>query len=277
MVAIAVILFVASGIVPVMADTEIPWTGGYHQIYLAPTNGIRFNATGNGTYYFKLSGGGLNALHISNDPKNITKGQFTTTSATSGTFWITDTGGRGYHDDALLLIAVNGTTPLTTRNFTVHITSSGYNWTPTGDGLLPPEGVPVYNASALNNVAFSTGNFLLNSSTPIDTYWRPSTQSTFPVFYNEYMNFNPNNFRFILVDLKVGVIGTGNTGNSTYAQNLTDWGAANVTYSITRPTGSFVAFAAYSYTNQSNQGQGVSWTTDSLGSSGYPSGWLVTS
>ncbi|MCX6690914.1 MAG: hypothetical protein NTW33_02375, partial [Methanoregula sp.] len=77
-----------------------------------------------GYYFFKfdqVGGGGLNALHIassSTNPPNY--GQVTTTTSQSGTFYITETGGRGYQDEAILLVAVKGNIP---GNYAIHIKS----------------------------------------------------------------------------------------------------------------------------------------------------------
>ncbi len=274
MAVIAVILFVAIAVLPVAAAT-LP---GYRHIFIKPENGIRFDKIGNETYYFKLEGAGTNALHITNDPRNATSGQITTTTSTNGTFWLSDTGGRGFDDDAILLIAVNGTPG---SNFHIHITSSGYNWTPTGViNQIPDIGAIAYNASAVNNAEFDTGNYLDDGNDPSEEIiqaWKPSTSSDYPIFSGEDVsNSGLNDFRLIPVDLKVGIIGTGT--NVSYYSSLTDWGAAKVDYSIEDLGSAFVVFNGYAYTNQSNQGQGVSWTNkvNAYGqSSSGASGWLV--
>jgi hypothetical protein len=56
---------------------------------------------------FGKSGGGLNSLHITTDPRNL-YGNITKTSSQSGTFYVDFTGGR-VQDDFILLVAVNGT------------------------------------------------------------------------------------------------------------------------------------------------------------------------
>jgi len=274
MAAVALLLFVAIAVIPVAASV---WPN-YQQIYVKPENGIRFDKVGNGTYYFKLTGGGLNALHISNDPINATFGQVTTTTSTTGHFWMTDTGGRGFDDDAILLVGVNGT-PDTA--FKVHITSSGYTWAPTGVvNQLPAIGDISYTTSAVNNAQFTTTNFTEFSGSDVNTYWRPSTSSYYPVVSGEKMTDSLNDFKFIPIDLKVGIIGTN--ANSTYNGSLTDHGAARIDYVIEgMPLDGIVAFNAYAWCNQSNQLQGVSWTnavnksTDGPGSNTY-SGWAVT-
>jgi hypothetical protein len=70
--------------------------------------GAAFNDYGNNTYYlrFEKDGGGLNALHITVDPRNL-NGNVTTTTQTTGTFFVDSTGSKA-QDDFVLLVAVNG-------------------------------------------------------------------------------------------------------------------------------------------------------------------------
>ena len=79
-----------------------------------------------GTYYVGLtkSGGGLNALHISSTTGVANTVINTTSPSSSGTFLITDTGGQGYFDDIILMVAVTGTV---SNAFSISLVSSGYN------------------------------------------------------------------------------------------------------------------------------------------------------
>lgn len=83
----------------------------FDNIFVKVSNkdGAAFNDFGNNTYFMKFSssGGGLNSLHITTDPKNL-DGNVTTASNTNGTFYVDYTGGRA-QDDFVLLVAVNGT------------------------------------------------------------------------------------------------------------------------------------------------------------------------
>jgi hypothetical protein len=103
---------------------------GYNQIYFTVSNdeGAKYNAHQNNTYYIAFAGPGRgqNANHITADVA-APYGQVTTTGNLSGVFYITDTGGSGYGDNEILMVAVNGTIP---DNSKLHIRSSGYNWTP---------------------------------------------------------------------------------------------------------------------------------------------------
>ena len=62
-------------------------------------------------------------------------------------------------------------------------------------------------------------------------------------------------FNLMFIDLKAGVIGTS-TPNYTYLENN---GMVKVDYTIYNPPG-FLAFNVYGWCNESNQGQGISWT-----------------
>ncbi len=92
-------------------------------IYVKVSNkeGAAFNDFGNNTYFMKFDkdGGGLNSLHLTTDPRNPS-GNVTTTSNTSGTFYVDFTGGR-VQDDLVLLVAVNGTID---HNFKLNLKSS---------------------------------------------------------------------------------------------------------------------------------------------------------
>src|SRR6266851_7213967 len=107
-------------------------------IYIKVSNddGAIYGSGPDDTYYINAPGGGLNQLHITTDssPAGVS-GQVTTqsisTSSTSGTFWITTTGGRGYNDDLILLFSLVG--PVS-DDFNLKIKSSGYQWTPSTAG-----------------------------------------------------------------------------------------------------------------------------------------------
>jgi len=195
----------------------------------------------NKAYYGKFDGGGLNALHITNTLSNRL-GQNTTinttTGSASGTFYITDTGGKGYDDDIILLVSVkpdaSGNIPST---LSLNVTATG---------PVFPQGQP---ASAVTTtqptVTMGPGNFHFNK---LGYKPAPGTGFTVPLYYNyttqEYQGY---------IDLKVGQVGS--------TQDVT------VNYSVSGMT-THMTFNAYAWMKTSNQGQGVSWTNDTA-SSGY--------
>jgi hypothetical protein len=255
MVAVA-LMMLAITVAPAAALTTLP----YKNCFISVENdaGVRFNldgATYNGpdkTYYMKFGGGGLNALHITDSP-SLPYGQVTSSTSSSGTFYVSDTGGRGYDDDIILMFATNSSD----NDFTLAINSSGYQWTPTGDGSIPVlNPVNDYVAGALSDT-FTNANFTYGYQIN-----KPSSVMVYPIFYGQNMSDTNNTFRFMFIDLNVGALGV----NSSFEGN----GMAKVDYTLSNFNG-FCAFNAYAWCNQSNQGQGISWTNRvaDAGSSGY--------
>ena len=73
----------------------------------------------------------------------------------------------------------------------------------------------------------------------------------------------------MFIDLFAGILG----GNTTYTSTLEHRGTVKIEYTIYNPP-KFLVFDAYAYCNQSNQGQGVSWT-NRVADAGV-SGWTVS-
>ena len=245
----ATLLMVSAIVLPATADDVFD---DNHHIFIEMTNGAKFDVYNNGTYYFKFDGGGLNALHITNNTA-LPYGQVTDTTVATGTFYISDTGGRGFFDDAILMIAVNDTDNIP-AGFTVHINASGFNWTPTGGtNQTPPD---VYNdvsyVPGAVNENFTSANFTV----PGSQIWKPYTNSDYPIFYGEDMEEQGEDpFNLMFIDLKAGLIGTS-TPDYTYLEHN---GMVKVDYTIYNPP-KFLVFNVYGWCNESDQGQGVSWT-----------------
>jgi len=240
---------------------------GYTGIYVRPSNanGILWNANGNGTYYINPNGGGINAVHITTDPA-VNAGQVTVTPNTAGTFYLTDSGGRGYQDEAVLLLAVNGTIP---DDFSVHIKTSGYTWTPNAkNNTAPPIGTEVYRATALDET-FTKSDFLYGPQT-----WRPQgNNAAYPIYYGEDMSDTADNqYHIMFIDTRAGLLGSGtNGGASRDVSTLTNRGAVRVDYNF-NDLQTYASFNLYAWNNATTQGQGMGWTnalTGSNTSSGY--------
>ncbi len=249
------------GLFPVAAE---PVLSDYQNTYIPVTNGARFDFIGDDYYYFRLLGGGLNAMHITNDPWNAPFGQVNHGDATD-TFWVSDTGGRGFNDDILLLAAVNGTPG---PNFTLKINSSGYTWPLTYNAALPAKEDVSYGVGI--NGSFTASNFLEDGSA-IDyaQIWKPCTSSNYPIYYGQNMGDTSKTFNLMFIDLKVGNLGTN--VNQTYNMTLTDRGATRVDYTVSDLGSAKLAFNTYGWCNWSNQEQGVSWTNALTGTG--PSSW----
>jgi len=204
----------------------------------------------NGTYYIKADGGGLNQLHITTDPSN-TGGQVTaiqvTSTNSSGVFYISTTGGRGYNDEIILLASVKG--PIS-DNFSLQIISSGYNWTVTG-------GYPTvlnYITGAVNET-FNVNDFLYGPHV-----YKPGPGGlgvwSLPLYAGQNTS-DPSTAEYLMfIDLYVG-----NINNAAI-----DHGDAKIEFNVTG-LNSILAFNAYAWCGGSNQGQGISWTNNAA--SGY--------
>jgi hypothetical protein len=244
------------------ASTPLP---NHSNIYVkcANTEGISFDPGNNGGYYIQAlasSGGGFNAIHITTDP-SISMGQATVSTNQSGTFYAMDTGGRGYQDDVILMLAVNGTIP---ADFQVHIHASGYSWTPSGVvNAAPAPGTMTYKPSSLDET-FTADQFIYG---PQD--WKPAGgDANYPIFVGEDMNNSGNMFQIMFIDTHVGLVGT----NYPYGgdkQFISD-GAVKVDYTFT-DLPSFAAFNIYAWNWATTQGQGMLWTNRILLPSGASS------
>lgn len=258
----AAVMVVSTVVLPVAALYGDPLPD-YRHIWVPMTNGARFNESG-GAYYFELDGGGLNALHITNSSE-LPYGQVNHGNTTSGTFYITDTGGRGYDDDIILMLAVNGTIP---QDFNLHLESDGYVWTPTADGSIPDE---VYISDKHRNNVIDN-DFGIANFTDYYQIWKPSTSSNYRIYNSQDMGDTARKFSLMFIDLKAGALGLNTT--TGYSGDLVDNGAVRVDYTFTNLGSLPAAFNAYAWCNQSNQGeQTVSWTNKLDGTSSGTSGW----
>jgi len=210
------------------------------------------------TKYFKFEGGGINALHITTDPTDA-YGQVTT-GEQSGVFYLSETGGRGFFDDMILMIAVNGTIP---DNFAVHIRASGYRWTPTPVLNQPPAADAIDYVSGSYEGTITKNDFVYRPQT-----WKPAGNNApgnYPIYEGQDMSDTGNTFHMVFVDLNAGII-----GENSMIPDMIDSGAMKIEYEFEN-LDTFAAFNSYGWCNQSNQGQGISWTNrvSDTGSSGY--------
>ncbi len=227
-------------------------------------NGAKYNFDGayfggpDGSYYIKADGGGLNEMHITTDNGNAF-GQYnsfdTKKSATSGTFYITNTGGRGYDDDIILLVSVSGQPA---NDFSVKVKSSGYSWTPASVANIT---LTDYSYTGGMEETFTKDDFKYGPH-----MFKPGPGAlgawSLPLYQQSELANAPEDSYFIFIDLFAGNI--KNFGG------LIDDGAVRVDFEMTGMY-STAAFNAYGWCLAANQGQGISWTnrTEGSGSSGY--------
>lgn len=260
-------LLVLEAIVPACAAAPLDRP---REIFIEPANGVKYDMDGatyggpGGMYYIKAGGGGLNQLHFTTDPGNR-DGQVTANDAQSGTFWITTTGGRGFNDDIILLVSVKGPIP---DDFSVHIRSSGYTWTPAPPGAYNPPQLNIstveYGSGAVD-ATFGRSDFRYGPQT-----WKPGPGDPFipsiPLYSGQNIN-DPETAEYLMfVDLRAG-----NIDSRVYpGWSSVDGGSTKVEYSFTGLT-THATFNGYAWTSAANQGQGISWTNrmDGGGASGY--------
>jgi hypothetical protein len=254
------LVILSAGILPA---TAAPLTSNRHIfINVANDAGVKFDLDGvkyggpSNTYYIKADGGGLNELHITNDA-NDAYGQVTTTSNQSGVFYISNTGGRGFDNDIILLVAVQEPVP---DDFSVTIKSSGYTWTPAPSGAytpLPPTDY-IYVPAGVSET-FSKPDFIYGPQN-----WKPGPGAlgalTLPIFNGEDMADTSNQFRLMFVDLNAGNM----YPNKFPGVTLEDNGAVKVEYSFTN-LHTFASFNGYGWCSAANQNQGISWTNPTRG------------
>lgn len=250
--------------ISVLESSVLP---NYNDIYIQTANdeGILYNIFGNDTYLIRFEGAGrgLNAVHISTD-YSTKYGQITTTTNQSGVFYITDTGGKRYEDNVILMLAVNGTIP---DDFAIHIQSSGYSWIPNViPNTAPDISSVIYNAIGINET-FTKADFIYGPQ-----IWKPTGDENYPIFNGQNMDDTNNTFWIMFIDTHVGVLGNG-------FDSLINQGATKIEYSISN-LNSVAVFNVYCYCNQTNNGNNmIAWsnrvlTNNSTGSN--PSGYLVT-
>ncbi|ADN35976.1 PKD domain containing protein [Methanolacinia petrolearia DSM 11571] len=221
-------------------------------LYVANDEGVKYNiengvtneAKGyqdyvfvNNTYFmlYTESVGGVNALHVSNDP-SVKYGQVTKTTNGSGEFWITHTGGQPNMHDGVLLLAVNGTIP---DDFSVHIRSSGYDFEPPmASGLNDNNIGPLTYVKGAVNQTFTREDFIYGPQN-----WRPHRFGAYNVFQGQDMSDTSNTFELMFIDLDVGC-----------TQTVSD-GYIKVEYEFNNLT-TFAVFNAYGWYNASNHGTG---------------------
>lgn len=236
----------------------------YNNIFITVVNdaGAKYNAFGNHTYNIRFEGidRGLNALHISTDPA-VNFGQVTMTNNQTGTFFATDSGGKGYEDEIILMVAVNGTIP---DDFILRVSADGYTWTPNPERNRPPAlDTVTYQAVALDET-FTRDDFRYGPQ-----IWKPTgNEADYPVYAGQDMTDTGNTFQLMFVDLNAGVLRPD--------ASLINQGAVRINYSF-QHLSSFAAFNVYAYCKNSNNGDDMVAWTNALAAPKALSGYSVIS
>lgn len=212
---------------------------------------IFFPQTGGGNG----SGGGNNALQMSDNNGTNHTGSIIQ-SGLNGTFFIGDTGTRGWFDNVILMVAVN---KAINENFSINIVASGYQWDSVPADEYPDPG-DLYYVVGLNDT-FTSSDFLYHST------FKPASSPNTPIYngQNTTSGKYENTFSIMFIDLNVGNLGQ-NYINQYPPNTFTDNGKIRLNYSISGlPEGSIVAFNVYGYVNQpsgSANNTGVQWTNN---------------
>jgi hypothetical protein len=244
-------------------------------IRVANDAGALYGSGPSDTYFINAPGGGLNQLHITTDGSAAgVAGQVTSLStvpgSTSGGFFVSTTGGRGYNDDIILGISLQG--PIS-DSFSISVRSSGYQWTASSAGVVNP----LYNASALNET-FNTADFIYGPNTA-----KPGPGSGFvlPFYSGQNINDPATAQMLMFVDLNVG---------NTNLRSQIDSGNAKVEFDVSGLlAGDILSFNAYAWAFSANVADSsINWTNnlstnpDAPGQSGFsisavpePSTWAM--
>ncbi|WOF15312.1 PGF-pre-PGF domain-containing protein [Methanoplanus sp. FWC-SCC4] len=201
-------------------------------------NGARYDKYGNDTYFMQF-GGGLNAMKITDVSDDATP-KIIKTNSTTGTFYLTDTGGQGRKDNAILLLAVNGTIP---DDFEVEITATGYRWTEADVSNRTFVG-------AAYTETFDKDDFLY---TPQG--WRPPKVKNIALYSGQDIN-TENDYKLMFIDLYTGIVGFNNDD--------INHGMLKVDYSFNKLE-TFATFNIYGWLASSNQAPGIiGWANNGL-------------
>jgi hypothetical protein len=222
------------------------------------------------TYFLKADGGGLNEMHIASS-SSLAFGDITNltsqTTSPSGSFYITNTGGRGFDDNLIVLLSVTGTV---SNSFSANIKSSGYSWS------IPPGGT--YQPTTPTDAEYVSG--INETFTKADFQYGPQTMKpgpgalglwSLPFYYGQDVSDSSTASYLMFIDLYVGNIKDGGL------PFMDEHGAAKVEFSLSGLTpGSTVAFNAYGWCSAANQGEGISWTNRTNGTDFSSSSYSIT-
>ncbi|MFA6364562.1 MAG: PKD domain-containing protein, partial [Methanoregula sp.] len=244
------------GYITLVSPAPISYNGA--SIYVSNHEGVKYDFQGTqsthtpNTYDFSFGTGGTTPLSITADPSN--SGQVTRTINNSGTFWLSFNGGLAQPTmhEGILMLAVNGTIP---DDFSLHIRSSGYNWTQdTAGNLYENSASPTdarYVEGALDET-FNKSDFLYGPQN-----WKPCSSSGYPIYGGENQSDPTNQFQIMFIDLRAGALKLTGIDN----------GDIKVEYSFNNLT-SFAVFNSYGWFSKSNHGTGIIMTND-VGNYGY--------
>lgn len=234
-------------------------------VQVANDAGARYGTGANDSYWLNAPGGGLNQLHIADTgAAGGVFGQVTTrsisSSSTTGSFWVTTTGGRGYNDDLILAFSITGPVD---NSFSLTLKSSGYQWD--ASSALPAS-LP-YVSGALNET-FTKADLRYGPHTAKPG---PGNAWVLPFWSGQNINDASTAQQLMFIDLNVG---------NTSDRSATDSGSARVDFEITGLYNTHASFNVYAWALNANVADGsINWTnrlSTNLGEAGQ-SGYSIIS
>jgi hypothetical protein len=244
-----------------LAD-PVPLTSNRNiDIQVSNDAGALYGSGPDDTYLINAPGGGLNELHITtNGTVAGLSGQVTTQTvgnAGAGSFFVSTTGGRGYNDDIVLGVSIQG--PVSS-SFALSLTSSGYQWTASAAGVVNP----VYKPGAVSET-FTPADFRYGPNTAKPG---PGTGFVLPFYSGQNIN-DPSTAQLLMfIDLNVG-----NDSDRT----ATDSGDAKIDFDVSGLLpDDILSFNAYAWAFSANVADAsINWTNNlstdpnAPGQSGY--------
>ena len=225
------------------------------------------------TYFMKADGGGVTEMHLTTDVINYNYGNRTAVDSPdtnpSGTIYFTNTGGRGFDNDIILLLSVKGPIP---DDFSLHVTSSGYTWTPAPSSTTSPAPPTDYVYVPVGiDETFTKSDFIYGPQVA-----RPGpggvagTDCFLPLYYGQDTTDSSTAAHLMFIDLKVGNLSYGKFSGVT----LTDLGAVKVQFSFTG-LASIASFNGYGWVSAANQGEGINFSNDTTFNVPSASGYMI--
>ena len=254
---------------------ELPRQNGLNLTVVDKQRPSLYDSVHPGTYFFNIGNnnynGGQNAIHVS-ESYLTPDGTITVTDATTGTFYITDTGGKGYEDEAILLIAVQENE--LSEDFSIDLAVEGYRFLDhEADGAPTEAEAGEFNSNAYT-ATLNASLFLRYDGQLVSQTWKPSTGSIGDVNkkFFDGQDLDGPKYNLIFVDLNTSIVGR----NAAYQKNLINYGNPKVTYTIHGYSGGNVSFAPYAWVSYQTGGgsyfdRTIGWTSRSSTNS-----WLVT-
>ena len=257
------------------ATIELPRQNGLNLTVINKQRPGLYDSEHPGTYFFNIGNnmynGGQNAIHIS-DSYLTADGTITVSDSPTGTFYVTDTGGKGYEDEAILLIAVQENE--LSEDFSIDLAVEGYRFLDHAANVAPTaDEVGDFNSEAYA-ATLNASDFLTYDGALVSQAWKPSTGSAGDVnmkFFDGQDLAGPK-YNLILVDLNTSIVGR----NAAYQTTLTNYGNPKVTYTIHGYSGGNVSFAPYAYVSYQTGGGSAFDRTVGWASRSSTNSWLVT-